>query len=74
MKMLSTFCLEICTLNGILTLVKFSENRSLVANVGTGFNSQKQVLALVKEVHERDWIQEFSSRVCVCVRGGGGGG
>ena len=64
MKMLSTFCLDICMLNGILTLVKFSENRSLVANVGTGFYSQKHVLALLNEAHERDWIQQFSSTGC----------
>ena len=39
MKMLSTLCLDICMLNSSLMLVKFGDNRSLVANVGPGFYS-----------------------------------
>ena len=45
--MLSIFCLDVCMLNSILMLIKFGDDRSIVANVGLPafILSQKQVSA-----------------------------
>ena len=50
MKMLSIFCLDVCMLYSNLMLIKFGDNRSMVANVGPPafILSQKQVLAFTK--------------------------